>query len=237
MKRKIIHRSKDPLGAMLLDYLNGDSQARVQVESTTLDMIQMKGCTLFRSFKNMNRIERKALSLCRGAVLDIGAGSGCHSLYLQKKGRQVDALDISPGCVAVMEKRQVKTVIHDSLFSLDKRSYDTLLMLMNGLGICGSLDGLNLFFQFIPSLLRDGGQVIADSTDLLSLYTPQNLPSADQGYYGQTEFIMTYKEIVGDPFEWLYIDFDTLAYHAGRHGFTCERLMTDSTGKYLARIS
>lgn len=222
---------------MMLDYLNGQSQARVKVDSTTLDMVQMQGHTLFRSFKDMNRIERKALSLCQGAILDIGAGSGCHSLYLHRKGKQVDSVDISPGCVEVMKKRQVKTVIHDSLFSLDTQSYDTLLMLMNGLGICGTLDGLNLFFQFVHPMLCNGGQVLADSTDLLSLYDPETLPSADEGYYGETEFIMTYKNIVGDPFEWLYIDFDTLKYHAGRHGFACERLMTDSTGKYLARIS
>lgn len=236
MKDKITSRKKDPLGTMMLDYLNGRQNACVEVESTTLDMWKMCGNVMFRTFKNMSRIERKALSLCRGEILDIGAGSGCHSLYLQKKGRAVDSLDISPGCIEVMKKRKVPHVIHDSLFSLNDKPYDTLLMLMNGLGICGSIDGLNLFLQFIQSVLADGGQVIADSTDLASLYDLDTVSVSDEVYYGETEFVMTYETIVGDPFQWLYVDFDTLEYYAGFHGFACEKIMTDNTGKYLARI-
>ncbi len=236
MKHKITCRKKDPLGTMMLDYLNGSRQSCVEVESSTLDMWKMSGDVMFRTFKNMNRIEHKALSLCRGNILDIGAGSGCHSLYLQKKGRRVDALDMSPGCIEVMKKRNLPHVIHGNLFSVKNKSYDTLLMLMNGLGICGSLDGLNLFLQFIKPILAEDGQVIADSTDLASLYNPETLSLQDEAYYGETEFIMTYKDIVGDPFEWLYVDFNTLKYYADFHGFACEKILSDKTGRYLARI-
>lgn len=222
---------------MMLDFLDNDSNACVHVSSTTLDMWKMSGQVMFRTFKTMGRLERKALSLCRGNILDIGAGSGCHSLYLQKKGHRVTALDISPGCVAVMKKRKINTIIHDSLFSLENRQYDTLLMLMNGLGICGSIDGLNLFLQFARTLLSDTGQILADSTDLAGLYDPETLPPKDGAYHGETEFVMTYKDIAGDPFEWLYIDYPTLKFYAEFHGFSCEKLMADRTGKYLARLS
>ena len=60
---------------------------------------------------------------------------------------------MSCGCVGVMKKRKVAHVIHGNLFSVENKIYDTLLMLMNGLGICGSIDGLNLFFQFNIVLL------------------------------------------------------------------------------------
>jgi len=48
---------------------------------------------------------------------------------------------------------------------------------------------------------------------------------------------MTYENIAGDPFEWLYIDFSTLHSLAGFHGFACEKIMTDKSERYLARLS
>ncbi len=237
MRHKIISEKKDPLGTMMLDYLNGDHNAYVEVTSTTLDMWKMSGRVMFRPFKQMNRIERKALSLCKGRILDIGAGSGCHSLYLQKRNQKVDSIDISPGCVSVMKKRKLTSVFHDSVFSLKNRQYHTLLMLMNGLGICGSIDGLHLFFQFIRTILDPKGQLIADSTDLSSLYDAENIALNNETYYGETQFTMTYKAIESVPFEWLYIDFDTLHYYANFHGLSCKKILSDNTGKYLVKMT
>lgn len=236
MKDRIDNPNKDPLGSMMIDYLNGERDAGVTVQSDTLDMWEMTGATMFRSFSIMNRIERKALSLCTGKILDIGAGAGSHTLYLQNRGETVDALDLSPGSVRVMKKRKVRTVIHNNLFALKERQYDTLLMLMNGIGVVGSLDGLNLFFQFIKTLLTPGGQVLMDSTDLALLYEPDMIEPSGSEYYGETEFTMTYKQITGDPFQWLYVDFQTLCRQGAFHGFECEKLLTDRYGKYLARI-
>ena len=236
--RDIIHKAeKDPLGAMMLDYLNGRHDAYVEVESPTLEMWTMPGETMFRGFSEMDDMERSALQLCRGKILDVGAGAGCHSLYLQQNNMDVDALDISPGCIEVMAQRQVKNVLHQNLFSLTERKYSTVLMLMNGLGICGTLDGCNLFLQFIKTILAAGGQVIAESTDLGSLY--EDLGTSDyslDSYYGETEFIMKYQSITSDPFNWIYVDFKTLETLAVFNGLRCEQVITDTGGKYLARI-
>ncbi len=238
MKEKITDRKKDPLGNMMLDYQNGRENALVKVWSSTLEMWEMKGETMFRTFKSMNRIERKALSLCKGYILDIGAGSGCHALYLQKKQKKVQAIDISPGCVDVMKKTGVMHAEHTNLFSLNgQQKFDTLLMLMNGIGICGSIDGLNLFLQFIQTILNPGGQLIVDSTDLSVLYDLALLSSNNETYHGETLFTMAYKKNQSDPFKWLYVDFSTLQYYADFHGFACEKILQDKTGKYLARIT
>lgn len=233
----VIHdSSKDPLGTMLLDYFNGQKDAFVEVDSTSVEMWTMKGKTMFRDYSEMAELEQKALQLCRGRVLDVGAGSGCHTLYLQEKGREVDALDISPGCVQVMTKRKIKSVLHQNLFSLRAKEYDTLLMLMNGLGICGTLHGCNLFLQFVKTILAHGGQVFADSTDLRPLYDEEELNLSEEGYYGETEFIMQYGNIVSDPFNWIYVDFDMLARLVKFNGLRCEQIATSESGQYLARI-
>lgn len=228
--------NKDPLGAMMLDYFNGSRDAFLDVESTTLDMWTMTGENMFRQYPEMAVSEQFALELCEGRILDVGAGSGCHSLYLQKNHKETDALEISPGCVEVMARKKVKNIIHQNLFLLKKKKYKTILMLMNGLGICGSLDGCNLFLQFIKTILVRGGQVIAESTDLSSFFDDANFDFSAEIYYGETEFVMKYKNITSDPFDWLYIDFDTLEGLVNFNSLRCEKLHSDINGRYLVRI-
>ena len=233
-----IPKKKDALGRMLADYLAGDHGACVTVASSVLDMDRMGGGTMFRPFSQMGEMERQGLECCQGKVLDVGAGSGCHSLVLQDRGLDVTAMDISPGCVDVMTARGVKQVLHESLFALGKGNYDTLLMLMNGIGICGTIEGLNYFLQYARALLAPGGQILADSTDISGGFT--SLPMAGGGneapYYGETRFSMSYKGVAGDPFDWLYIDYATLSFYAEFHGWRCRRIFRGTDGKYLARI-
>jgi len=132
----------------------------------------------------------------------------------------------------------VRKVLHESLFSLGQENFDTLLMLMNGIGICGTIEGLNYFFQYARDLLAPGGQIIADSTDISGGFTCLPLAGGDSeaSYYGETQFSMSYKKVVGDPFDWLYIDYATLCFYAEFHGWRCRQIVLGPDGKYLARI-
>lgn len=238
MNDVILDKGKDPLGRMMLDYLEGKSDAWLDVESSTLDMSTMSASVMFRQYAEMSLIEQKALELCKGWILDVGAGSGCHSLYLQERKENVVSLDISPGCVEVLRKRKLQHVVHQNLFSLCGEKYDTILMLMNGLGLCGTLDGLNHFFHFLPEILEEGGQLLADSTDLTALYHQ----AAEEGYipesyFGETEFVMRYNTIVSAPFRWLYVDYETLNHTAKQYGMRCELLLSEEDGQYLVRVS
>ncbi len=219
---------------MLLDYLSGNEDVALEVESPTLEIWTMTGKTMFREYDDMNEIERMALAMCSGKILDVGGGSGCHSLWLQGRNFSVDTLDVSPGCVEVMKKRGVSNCLHANLFAHGDGEYDTVLMLMNGLGICGSIDGCNLFLQFIPSLLRDGGKVLADSTDFLPGHYNEDFSLTD--YPGETEFVMKYGACRSDPFSWLYIDFKSLHTLANIHGLQCECVYMAADGRYLAAI-
>ena len=234
----LIHaHNKDPLGNMLKDYYAGEHEVRLVVESDTLEMSTMRGETLFREFDQMDELEHLALSLCEERVLDVGAGSGCHSLVLQGAGREVDAIDISPGCVEIMRSRGVRNPLHQNLFGLQGVRYRTILMMMNGLGVCGSLDGLNLFMQQLGDILEPGGQVIADSTDLTGAYEDLGEDAdCDDSYCGETEFIMIYKGLRSDPFNWVYVDFNMLETIAEYNGYQCEKLMDGHLGHYLARL-
>lgn len=223
---------------MVGDFLAGDSAAFLNVWSSTLEMATMQGITMFRGYKEMNDIERYALAACRGQILDVGAGAGCHSLVLQSQGLQVDAIDISPGCVAVMRRRGVKNSYQRNILDHSKSRYDTVLMLMNGIGICGSLAGLNLFIQHLDTLLAPSGQLLVDSTDLTEKFLDQGEAVYDEqgGYCGETEFVMIYKGLRSDPFSWLYVDFALLHTICSFHGFGCDKLLEATEKHFLARV-
>lgn len=238
MPRRILDKEKDPLGTMVHDFYSGDAEAFLNVWSSTLEMSTMQGSTMFRGFDSMNEVEKYALAGCRGRILDVGAGAGCHSLVLQSRGLEVDAIDISPGCVEVMRRRGVEKSSHRNILDLENCRYDTVLMLMNGIGISGSLDGLNLFIQNLDSLLAPGGQLLADSTDLTGKFLKKGRAVCDEedGYCGETDFVMIYKGLRSDPFSWLYVDFELLHTICSFHGFECDKLTENQEKNFLARI-
>ncbi|TKB09619.1 bifunctional 2-polyprenyl-6-hydroxyphenol methylase/3-demethylubiquinol 3-O-methyltransferase UbiG [Desulforhopalus sp. IMCC35007] len=234
----ILAKEKDPLGIMLNDYFCGDSEAFLNVWSSTLEMSSMQGSTMFRSFEEMNELEKYALEGCRGRVLDVGAGSGCHSLVLQSRGLDVEAIDISPGCVEIMRKRSVKKTFLRHILDHGDCCYDTILMLMNGIGISGSLDGLNVFIQHLMSLLAPKGQLLVDSTDLTERFLQKagEVYNKNGEYCGETDFVMIYKGLRSDPFSWLYVDFELLHTLCSFHGLKCDKLIEGEEKHYLARI-
>ncbi len=231
-------KQKDPLGTMLSDFYCGDRGAFLNVWSSTLEMSTMQGTTMLRRFESMDEVEKCALAACRGRILDVGAGAGCHSLVLQSRGLDVDAIDISPGCVEVMRRRGVEKSYHRNILDLRNSRYDTVLMLMNGIGISGSLDGLNLFIQHLDTLLVPSGQLLADSTDLTGKFLTKGEAVYDEqgGYCGETDFVMIYKGIRSDPFSWLYVDFELLRSLCSFHGFQCDKLIETKEKHFLVRI-
>jgi cyclopropane fatty-acyl-phospholipid synthase-like methyltransferase len=187
----------------------------------------------------MSEIERKALDMAKGRILDVGAGAGCHSLVLQKRGLDVTAIDISPLSVETMKEREVKKVIEQNFLTLEGQ-YDTILMLMNGIGIVGTLERLPEFFKQLDKILAPGGQVLCDSSDISYVFEDEegmiDIPN-EMDYYGEHSFQMQYKDTIGEPFDWLYIDADTLKQKAGRCGYVVEVVAEGGHYDYLARLT
>ncbi|MBR6988317.1 MAG: class I SAM-dependent methyltransferase [Bacteroidaceae bacterium] len=230
---------KDPMGAAIRDYYLKGKASRLRVFSPDFDEDEMPVPTLFRNFKEMSPLEQKALELAKGKILDVGAGSGCHSLSLQEMGKNVVAIDISPLSVQTMKDRGVKVVKEINFFQIEGEFFDTILMLMNGAGIIGKIDKLPVFFSHIKSLLAPDGILLLDSSDLRYLYEEEDgsfMIDLNDNYYGEMEFYMQYKDIKGDQFPWLYIDFNTLQMYAEENGFKAELILVGDHYDYLAKI-
>jgi len=229
----------DPMGRAIADYHKEKKAGKLRVFSPMFEEDEIPLTTLFRNYKSMPEIERKALDMAKGKVLDVGAGSGCHSLVLQEKGLDVSAIDISPLSVGTMKDRGVRKVFEQDFFTL-KGQYDTILMLMNGIGIVGTLERLPDFFKQLDKILAPGGQVLCDSSDISYVFETEDgiieLPD-DMTYYGELSFQMQYKDTIGEPFPWLYIDADTLRERAARNGYAVEVVAEGEHYDFLARIA
>ena len=230
----------DPMGAAIYDFHKTGNADTLIVRSSMFEDDEIPVEDLFRSFEGMPSLEQDALELAEGRILDVGAGSGCHSLALQKMGKTAFAIDISPLSVMVMKERGVdarQVNLYDPAFT-DK--FDTVLMLMNGTGIIGCLENMPVFFDRMRELLTPGGSLLIDSSDLRYLFEEEDgslmIDLADD-YYGQLDYQMVYKNVEGEPFDWLYVDFDTLAYYAEESGFKAELLAEGDHYDYLARLS
>ena len=238
MKTSLLSPNKDPMGAAIADYFAKGKSAKLRVLSSQFEEDEIPTEQLFRTFDEMPELEQEALKLASGRILDCGAGSGCHALALQDMGKDVEAIDISPLSVEVMKKRGVQQAYQINLFDENYlQKFDTILMLMNGSGIIGKLENMGAFFTKMKQLLNPGGCIYMDSSDLRYLFEDEDgsfLVDLAAGYYGEIDFRMQYKQIKGEPFDWLYVDFQTLSYYANENGFKAEMVKEGEHYDYLA---
>ena len=230
---------QDPMGRAIADYHATGKASRLRVFSPMFDEDEIPVSTLFRTRDEMPGIEQEALKVANGHILDVGAGAGCHTLALQAMEKRVTAIDISPLAVETMRQRGVRDVLEQDFFTLDGQ-FDTILMLMNGIGIVGTISRLPAFFMQVDHLLAPGGQLLCDSSDLCYLYEDEDGIidlTGVEGYYGELTYRMQYKAVKGEPFPWLFIDPETLREQAAAHGFYCDILVRGEHYDYLARLT
>lgn len=240
MDNSITEKQKDPMGRAIHDYYTTGKAAKLRVLSSMFYEDEIPVATLFRTFEEMPPQEQKAIELCCGRVLDVGAGSGCHSALLMERGHEVVAIDISELSVEVMKSRGIDARAVNFFDERFAEKFDTVLMAMNGIGIVGKVERLEEFFRSARRVLADGGQILLDSSDIKYVFMDDDGGmdiDLAAGYYGEIDYKMRYKNITGEPFDWLYIDFDTLSMYAEEHGFKCEKAIDGEHYDYLARLT
>ena len=225
----------DVFGEALKDQYTKPPSETLWVHNSYDEPEEMPVDIYFREESEMPDLELKALQLCKGKVLDVGAGVGSHALILQKRGFDVTGMDISAPAVAIMKERGLQKAIEGNILQYKGDTYDTLLFMMNGIGLTGTIAGLTSFLKEVKSLLKPGGQLLFDSSDLSYLYQEVAFPSS--GYYGEVSFRYEYKGLKGSWFKWIYVDQQTLKSLAKKQGWIVEIVFEDDQDQYLARLS
>ena len=228
---------KDIFGQCCIDYYNGDKDAAIQVKTDIAENDILPAKLLFRDYSDMPVHEQKALQQARGDILDVGACAGSHSLYLQELGYNVTSLDISEGCCEVMKSRGIKNIICDDILQFKGKTYDTILLLMNGIGIAGNLPNLPELLDHLRTLLKPSGKIIFDSSDLQYLYLEEDgsisIPLTEK-YYGELVYNLEYKDLKSDEFNWFFIDPYTMEAVANECNFKMQFLSEGPHYDYVA---
>lgn len=229
--RKVDHHV--PLGRALLDRLETGEDVAIEVSRSDGIAYTMLSSEFFSLEGRLMALDERALRECRGRVLDVGAGAGRHCLALQERGIDVVALDISPLCAEVMRRRGVRDVRVGDVFGLGNEAmgtFDTLLFLMQSVGIAGSLFGLERLLVVLRPLLAPGGQLLIDSSPVREVSASS--PGAPDGI--DVQFF--YDGYRGRSFGWLYLAEESLAQLAEGLGWGCAILERVPGGEYLARL-
>lgn len=235
-----MNEKKDILGQALLDFHYNKEMGRLIIESEELEEEEMDISYYFRNYDQMPEYEQLALDLCKGKVLDVGAGAGCHALHLQKSIKNVKAIDTSAGAVEVMKERGVQDAVCVALEELKGEKFDSILLLMNGIGISGRLSSLATFLQHLLGLLTTGGQIIFDSTDLRYLYMEEDGSfwiDLNADYYGEVTYRYSYRNDEGEPFPWLFIDEENMIEISKELGLKMEVIYRNEDFHYLAVLT
>jgi len=229
----------DLFGQAILDFQTNNAPEDLVTETNISEADAMSVAYLFRTYNEMPKLEKKALQLAKGKILDVGCGAGSHSLYLQEKGFNVTAIDISENAIKACQLRGIKNARTHHLMALQDEKFDTILLLMNGTGIFRTLAETSQFLQKLKSLLTPNGQILIDSSDIIYMFDQDEdgayLIPAD-GYYGELTFTVSYKGQTEDTFPWLYLDYNTLQNAAHANGLACELVLEGKHFDYLAKL-
>lgn len=233
---------KDLFGKAILDYQTNNSPEDLITETSISEADEMSVAYLFRNYSEMPKLEQKALQLAKGKVLDVGCGAGSHALELQNERKlDVTAIDISENAVKACQLRGIENVKVANILDLDSENkFDTILLLMNGTGIFGTLNETAKYLQKLKSLLNEGGQILIDSSDLIYMFDQDedgaySIPA--DGYYGELTFTVQYKGETEETFPWLYLDYNTLQNAALANDLQCELVAEGEHFDYLAKLS
>lgn len=234
----MIEKKGDPVGAAILDYIKTRKPDDIIVSSDICEDDVIPVEVLFRNQIEMPDLELMALESCKGKVLDVGAGAGAHSKELIDRGLDVDSIEISDGAVEYMKSIGLNAR-KINFFDLKNDKYDTILMMMNGIGIAGKLSNLENTLLQAKSLLQPGGKILCDSSDIKYLYEDEDgalWVDLNSEYYGNFRFQMKFKKEKGPWFDWLYVDFDNLFNAAKNVGLKAKKIL-DQDDHYLAEIT
>lgn len=240
-------RAWHPHGSAIRDYWQGETRAAIIAHRSDGAVYPMPARVFFRGPRHFPELERLAIAECRGRVLDIGAGAGCHALALQAHGHAVTALDVSPAAVRVMRARGVldARAVEALRFAPRRRGgeapYDTLLMLMNGIAIARTLAGLRRLLRRVRPWLAEDGRLLMDSMDLRRdadfRRWMRGRKRPPVRYFGEIRYRFEYGGRSGPSFPTLFVDARTLLREAAAVGWRGQVLFEEEDGSYLARLS
>ena len=220
----LLREALAPLGRALAAYASGDPGATLTVHVEDEPPEQLPASYFFREPSAMGAVDRAALELARGEVLDVGACAGAHAVPLVRAGHVVTAIDVIPEAVEILEGRGVPGARVASVWTFEPSTrFDTILALMNGTSLAGTMRGLVPLLARLRELVASDGQLLIDSTEL------------DEVGGEELHYQLEYDGERGPPFPQLFVGEAELERAAEEAGWSFEVVAREEP-RYLARL-
>lgn len=177
-----VDRGADAYGQILMARLEGRAAYEIMERDDGVVWADSAD-DYFAPFRAWPPLERRAMRLVRGRVLDVGCGAGRISLHLQERGRDVVAIDASPLAVEVARRRGVAHARVAVLADLpdDLGVFDTVVIARNNLGLGGAGADRARLLEMLARRTSPRGRIVTDSVDPSRL-PPDRRPEGDRRY-------------------------------------------------------
>jgi SAM-dependent methyltransferase len=236
----------DAGGALLEACLDGGPTPGAVLELIERDDGFLEGADAARYFAGPDAwgaLDRLACAEARGRILDVGAGAGRAALYLQESGRDVVALDVSPGAVHVCQRRgihQTLTGTVENLADADGGPFDTFMLLGSNLGLLASRVQAPRFLNALARLAAPDAVVLGQGMDPYQTSNQAHLAYHERNrglgrLAGQIRMRVRYRNLATPWFDYLFTSVADLTPLLDGTAWTLDRCET-ADAIYLAFI-
>ena len=243
----VFQDNQDAFGHMLYDYYTGNSDSRIPGILERYDGFVTDAGSVtvyFNEYKKWPLIERKAIRLARGRVLDVGCGAGRHCLHLQEKGLTVTGIDNSPLTIEVCRQRGLTNAVVLPLNEItpDLGIFDTVLMLGHNFGLFGSFLGARRILKKLDRITSRKARIIVTSNDVYqSSEEPEHLNYLEYNrkhgrMSGQLRVKVRYKKYATPWFDYLIVSKDEMESILDGTGWRVTKYIDAGDSHYAAII-
>lgn len=198
----------------------------------------------FSDYSQWIPIERRAIRLARGRVLDVGCGAGRVCLYLQKKGLEVTGIDISPKAIEVCKKRGVKKALVlpiERIGRFKRDSFDTIVMFGNNFGLFGNSKKAKALLKKMHRITSRDAVILAGTRDPYNTKDPVHLAyhelNRNRGRMaGQLRIRIRYKQYVGKWVDYLFVSKEEMRGILLGTGWKAREFIGEDDPLYVAAI-
>jgi len=236
---EFIRSGGDAFGKAILDcYETGEEAMTTLYRVEDGNEEEMPASDYFATFDDWTPTDRALTNWVHGRILDIGAGAGRVSLHFQEKGHDVVAVDLSEGCLKVLEKRGVKNIRRHNILEgpLEGEKFDTICLFGMNLGIPGLAKNRSQFIADLKSMLNPGGRIIGTQVNwdktTKKIHIDFQRQLRDEGKHPVEMTLRFHYKGVEEDFSWVLTNSEELEKLAEVHGLELESCIEISNATY-----
>ena len=179
----------------------------------------------------------------RGRILDIGAGAGRVSLYVQQKGHAVLAIDNSPAAIRTVRLRGVRRALVRSITAVDQKlgTFDTLVLFGNNFGLFGNPRRLRWLLRRFAAMTPPSGRIVTEVLDPYDTTRPEHRRyhrwnRARGRMSGQARIRVRYLDLATPWFEYFFVSRAELRAVLRGTQWHVEKIIESNGPTYIAVI-